>query len=171
MTTPSELELIARLVVAAACGAVVGFDRERRERPAGLRTFMLVSAGAALFGIVSIVGFAAGGSGFDDPGRVAAQVVTGIGFLGAAAIIRERRTLIGVTTAASVWMMAAVGLAVGAGMYLIAIVATLLTFAVLTVARRLEPAGRRSASDAVEGSTASMSNGRSKRRRRSAAGS
>ena len=171
MAAPSEIELIARLLVAAGCGAVVGFDRERRERPAGLRTFMLVSTGAALFGIVSLVGFQAIGSDFADPGRVAAQVVTGVGFLGAATIIRERRSVIGVTTAASIWMMAAVGLAAGAGMYLIAVVATLLTFAILTVARRLEPASRPGASKANERAAAILPNGRSKRRRRPAAGS
>ncbi|MCS6802706.1 MAG: MgtC/SapB family protein [Chloroflexota bacterium] len=149
MSAPSELELIARLLVAAACGALVGFDRERRDRPAGLRTFMLVSSGAALFGIVSIVGFRASGNGFEDPGRVAAQVVVGVGFLGAAAIIRDRRGIIGVTTAASVWMMAAVGLAASAGLYLIAVAATLLTFAILTVARRLERAYRLSGTGAA----------------------
>lgn len=148
MNEPSEWELIARLLLAAGCGALVGFDRERRDRPAGLRTFMLVSTGAALFGIVSIVGFRAGGGGFEDPGRVAAQVVVGVGFLGAAAIIRDRRGIIGVTTAASIWMMAAVGLAVSAGLYLIAVVATLLTFAILTVARRLERADRLSSASA-----------------------
>ncbi|GIW05672.1 MAG: hypothetical protein KatS3mg060_0477 [Dehalococcoidia bacterium] len=104
----------------------------------GLRTFMLVSLGAALFGLVSTVGFPAVGVAVNDPGRVAAQVVVGIGFLGAATIIRDPRGIIGVTTAASVWMMAAIGLAAAAGMYLIAVVATLLTFAILTLARRLE---------------------------------
>jgi putative Mg2+ transporter-C (MgtC) family protein len=138
MTRPDEWELIARLLLAATCGAVVGFERERRDRPAGLRTFMLVAMGAALFGIVSLVGFPALGPGFDDPGRVAAQVVAGIGFLGAAVIFREGRGVKGITTAATVWMMAAIGLAAGAGLYLITVVATLITFLTLTLVRRAE---------------------------------
>lgn len=167
MERPAELEQIARLLLAALCGAVVGYEREQRDRPAGLRTFMLVSTGAALFGIVSIIGFPAGGADFFDNGRVAAQVVAGVGFLGAAAIIRDARGVVGVTTAAGVWLMAAVGLAAGAGMYLIAVVATVLTFAILTVVRRMERSGRQRVPAPPVGRAHAADPDRPKKKRRS----
>lgn len=98
-------------VVAVACGIILGVERQRREKPAGLRTMTLVCLGSAVFTMLSFV-FS---SSTADSGRVAAQIVTGIGFLGAGVILHGRRTISGVTTAASIWMAAAIGMAVGAG--------------------------------------------------------
>jgi putative Mg2+ transporter-C (MgtC) family protein len=123
-----------RIVVAAALGAAVGLEREWREQEAGLRTHMLVAMGAALFTIVSAFGFhdILGSSGPNvlvrlDPSRIAAQVVSGIGFLGAGAIIRNGLTVRGLTTAASLWLVAAIGMAAGAAFYSGAVIATALT--------------------------------------------
>jgi putative Mg2+ transporter-C (MgtC) family protein len=97
----------------------VGAEREMRDQAAGLRTHILVSVGSCLFTLVSVYGFAGfqGARAAVDPSRVAAQIVTGIGFLGAGAIIRQGLNIHGLTTAASLWIMAAVGMAVGVGMY------------------------------------------------------
>jgi putative Mg2+ transporter-C (MgtC) family protein len=131
-------ELILRLLVAAVLGGLVGLERERLEWAAGMRTHALVSLGSALFMVVSIFGFS------DilneqhvilDPSRVAAQVASGIGFIGAGTIIFRREIVKGLTTAASIWAVAAVGLAVGGGMFLAAISATLLALALLILAR------------------------------------
>jgi putative Mg2+ transporter-C (MgtC) family protein len=115
-------EALLRLVLAAALGGAVGVERELRDREAGLRTHLLVSLGSALFTIVSAYGFHAFlNSGASvvraDPTRIAAQIVTGIGFLGAGAIIRQGFSVRGLTTAATLWVVAAIGLAVGAGYY------------------------------------------------------
>jgi putative Mg2+ transporter-C (MgtC) family protein len=134
----SPLELVLRLVVAAILGGLIGLERERLEWAAGMRTHALVSLGSALFMVVSIFGFS------DilneqhvilDPSRVAAQVASGIGFIGAGTIIFRREIVKGLTTAASIWAVAAVGLAVGGGMFLAAISATLLALALLVLAR------------------------------------
>jgi putative Mg2+ transporter-C (MgtC) family protein len=122
-------EALLRLAVAACLGAAVGIEREIREREAGLRTHLLVCVGSALFTIVSAYGFneflASGQSVVRaDPSRVAAQIVTGIGFLGAGAIIRQGLSVRGLTTAATLWVVAAIGMAVGAGYYSGAILAT-----------------------------------------------
>src|SRR5918998_6874576 len=118
-------DLVARILVAAALGAAVGLEREVSDQPAGFRTHILVSLGAALFTIAG----ALGASAFDDsetvrfdPTRIAAQVVTGIGFLGAGAIIQQGVNVRGLTTAASLWVTAAVGLAVGLGFYTAALI-------------------------------------------------
>ena len=129
MVSLAWYSLLARLSLAAALGAVVGFEREVRERQAGLRTHMLVSLGSALFTIVSAYAwseFAFGhGSGLTyDPTRIAAQIVTGVGFLGAGAILHQGTFVRGLTTAASLWIVAAVGMAVGAGYWWAAIIAT-----------------------------------------------
>lgn len=122
-----------RLAVAGLLGAVIGFEREYREQDAGLRTHMLVAMGSALFTLVSAFGFhdILGQSGpllvRLDPSRIAAQVVSGIGFLGAGAIIRNGLTVRGLTTAASLWLVAAIGMAAGASLYSGAVVATALT--------------------------------------------
>src|SRR5215475_3689703 len=125
----SNVELIARLVMAAALGSVIGFERERLSWAAGLRTHMLVCVGSALIMIVSAFGF------FDvlqnehvvlDPSRVAAQVVSGIGFLGAGSILLRGEIVRGLTTAASLWSVAAIGLAVGSGLYVEAVAATVI---------------------------------------------
>jgi len=124
-------EVFLRLALAAALGAAIGLERELREREAGLRTHLLVSLGSALFTIVSAYGFHAFlASGANvvraDPTRIAAQIVTGIGFLGAGAIIRQGLSVRGLTTAATLWVVAAIGLAAGAGYYSGAVIATVL---------------------------------------------
>ena len=122
-------EVTIRLVLAAALGGAIGLERELRERQAGLRTHLLVSVGAAVFTLVSAYGFSdfryGGASGFTlDPSRVAAQIVTGIGFLGAGAIIRQGLSVRGLTTAATLWVVAAIGMATGAGYYSAAVIGT-----------------------------------------------
>ena len=124
-------EVVLRLALAAALGAAIGLEREIREREAGLRTHLLVSLGSALFTIVSAYGFHAFLSSGQsvvraDPSRIAAQIVTGIGFLGAGAIIRQGLSVRGLTTAATLWVVAAIGLATGAGYYSAAVVTTVL---------------------------------------------
>jgi putative Mg2+ transporter-C (MgtC) family protein len=128
----SGWEALLRLAVAGGLGAAVGFERELRDREAGIRTHLLVSLGSALFTIVSAFGFheflTNGGSVVRaDPTRIAAQIVTGIGFLGAGAIIREGLSVRGLTTAATLWVVAAIGMASGAGYYGPAVATTALT--------------------------------------------
>ena len=124
-------EVLVRVVLAGALGGAIGAEREIREREAGLRTHMLVAVGAALFTIVSAYAWAdfqfstANGITF-DPTRIAAQIVTGIGFLGAGAIIRQGLSIRGLTTAASLWVVAAIGMASGAGYYSAAVITTVL---------------------------------------------
>jgi putative Mg2+ transporter-C (MgtC) family protein len=125
----STAEVALRLGVAAALGAAVGLERELREREAGLRTHMLVSVGSALFTLASAYGFhefltAGGNIVRADPTRIAAQIVTGIGFIGAGAIIRQGLSVRGITTAATLWTVAAIGLAAGAGYYSAAVIST-----------------------------------------------
>lgn len=127
----SEIEMSVRLLLAALLGAGVGYEREHADKPAGLRTHTLVSLGAALFTVVSLYGF----DGVGDPARVAAQIVTGIGFLGAGAILRNEATVKGLTTAASIWTTAAIGMAVGVGMYPMSVVTTLIVLAILRLMR------------------------------------
>ena len=130
-----EKEILIRIIAAAILGGIVGIEREQKEWVAGLRTHIIVTVGAALAMIVSIHGYedVLGKKGFDiDPSRVAAQVVSGVGFLGAGTIIFLKKEVIkGLTTAASIWSMAVIGLAVGGGMYWAAVVATLLILFVL----------------------------------------
>jgi putative Mg2+ transporter-C (MgtC) family protein len=124
-------EALLRLALAAALGAAVGLERELREREAGLRTHLLVSLGSALFTIASAYGFReffveSGALVRTDPTRIAAQIVTGIGFLGAGAIIRQGLSVRGLTTAATLWVVAAIGLTAGAGYYSAAVMTTAL---------------------------------------------
>jgi putative Mg2+ transporter-C (MgtC) family protein len=119
------LEALARIGVAAGLGGVVGLERELDEKAAGLRTHMLVSVGSALFTLVGAYGFSDFPSRTVDPTRVAAQVVTGIGFLGAGLIFRQGFTIRGLTTAASLWLVAAIGMAAGAGFWKGAVIATI----------------------------------------------
>jgi putative Mg2+ transporter-C (MgtC) family protein len=123
-----ELDVALRLVVASLLGAAIGLERELHEHPAGMRTHLLVAVGSALFTVVSIFGFVevlgAGQGAPVDPSRVAAQIVTGIGFLGAGAILKFGTTVRGLTTAASLWTAAAIGMAAGAGDYILAAVST-----------------------------------------------
>jgi putative Mg2+ transporter-C (MgtC) family protein len=149
-------EALLRLSLAAALGGAVGFERELRDREAGLRTHMLVALGSALFTIVSAYGFheflTSGQSVVRaDPTRIAAQIVTGIGFLGAGAIIRQGLSVRGLTTAATLWVVAALGLAAGAGYYSGAVITTALVLfalyplriAAYRLIRRLRPEDRR----------------------------
>ncbi|HTK30151.1 MAG TPA: MgtC/SapB family protein [Vicinamibacterales bacterium] len=123
-------QVILRLLVAAGLGAAIGLEREFRRKPAGLRTNMLIAVGSALFTIVSI-DFATGHGGSAD--RIAAQIVTGIGFLGAGTIMRNRESVHGMTTAATIWVNAAIGMAAGTGSFGMAAGATFITLAVLAV--------------------------------------
>ena len=128
---PIELEMVLRVLLAMALGAIVGFQRGKAEKPAGLRDIILICGGSALFTVVSIYGF-----GVADQARVAAGIVTGIGFLGAGAIIRRGEGVIkGLTTAATIWITAGIGLAAGTGMYILAAVTTFLVLAVLLLPR------------------------------------
>ena len=137
----STEQIILRLILAAILGSIVGLERERLDWAAGLRTHMLVCLGATLFMIVSTYGFMEvyGHPSIDlDPSRVAAQVVSGIGFLGAGTIILRKDVILGLTTAASLWAVAAVGLAVGGGLYAAAIATTILILLILAGIKPLE---------------------------------
>ena len=134
---PPELPaILLRLFLAFVAGAVMGWERERfykdvnRQKGAGFRTYSLVCFGSCLFGLVSIYGFPTTGVNY-DPGRVAAQVVTGMGFLGAGAIIKSNGSVKGLTTAAGMWVASAIGLMFSAGMYVTAIIASLLAYLIL----------------------------------------
>jgi putative Mg2+ transporter-C (MgtC) family protein len=135
--------LIGRVLLAAALGGVIGFEREFRDQPAGFRTHMLVSLGAALFtmaGAYGVASFVGGGGVSFDPTRIAAQVVTGIGFLGAGAILSHGLTVRGLTTAAALWVTAAVGVAVGLGYYSGALVTSFVTVVALVLLKPVETA-------------------------------
>jgi len=138
----SNGEIALRLLIAALLGGLVGWDRERKEGVAGLRTHMLVCIGSALVMIVSTFGFQDVLDRPDitlDPSRVAAQVVSGIGFLGAGTILFLRPQIVrGLTTAAGLWSVAAVGLAVGGGLYAAAVIATVIIFVVLALIKPIE---------------------------------
>jgi putative Mg2+ transporter-C (MgtC) family protein len=116
-------DTLLRVAVAAALGGAIGLERELDEKAAGLRTHMLVSVGSALFTLVGAYGFAGLARGSVDPSRIAAQIVTGVGFLGAGVIFRQGFTIRGLTTAASLWLVAAVGMAAGAGYWKGAVIA------------------------------------------------
>jgi putative Mg2+ transporter-C (MgtC) family protein len=127
------VEELLRLLLAAGLGGIIGVEREMRHKPAGLRTNMLITLGSALFTMASIQ-FAGGGT----TDRVAAQIVTGVGFLGGGAILRDGGNVHGLTTAATIWVNAGVGMAAGAGHYAMAIIATFVTLIVLVVLPPLE---------------------------------
>lgn len=131
-------EVLLRLVLAIVLGGIVGYQRETTERPAGFRTHVLVALGSALFTLVSFYPFDGTGKVGTDPTRIAAQIVTGIGFLGAGTIIRRENLVIGLTTAASLWAVAAVGIAVGVGYYAAGLAGSFLIFAVLSVFKWIE---------------------------------
>ena len=136
----TQVNLGLRLTLGLVLGAIVGFEREFHRQPAGFRTHSLVALGSALFTIVS--GFAFDGPGA-DPTRIAAQIVSGIGFIGAGTILQYRGNIRGLTTAASLWSVAAVGMAAGAGMWILAIMATVLMLIVLSILDRVERLARR----------------------------
>lgn len=132
----TEYEIALRLFLACFFGGVVGFERERNDSSAGFRTHILVSLGSALIMVLSMYGFNDFNSVNKDPARLAAQVVSGIGFLGAGTILRDNTSIKGLTTAASLWVVAAIGLAAGAGFYFSAVMVTVLVF--LTLERSVE---------------------------------
>jgi putative Mg2+ transporter-C (MgtC) family protein len=134
------VELLSRLLAAAALGSVIGIERERLLWAAGLRTHMLVCVGACLAMIVSAYGFNSvlGAHVILDPSRIAAQVVTGVGFIGAGSIILRNEVVKGLTTAASLWAVAAIGLAVGGGLYIAAFAATVIILVILAGIKPLE---------------------------------
>ncbi|HEY8362852.1 MAG TPA: MgtC/SapB family protein [Tissierellaceae bacterium] len=136
----SNVEIVARLILSAIIGGLIGIEREFRNRPAGLRTHVLVTTGSALIMLVSIDGFFILGKGTltGDPARLAAQVVSGIGFIGAGTILRTGNNITGLTTAASLWVSAGIGLAIGAGYYLGAIVTTAIVMITLMGLRALD---------------------------------
>ncbi|MDE6310635.1 MAG: MgtC/SapB family protein [Muribaculaceae bacterium] len=135
----NTLNSVFKLCLSMLLGALVGYERKRKGQAAGVRTFSLIAMGATLAMILSIyvpqeyMGLKNG-----DPGRIAAQVITGIGFLGAGAIIQMKGSIRGLTTAAGIWMIAAIGLTVGVGMYLISIIATALILFILVELERME---------------------------------
>jgi len=140
----SEWEMLLRVGIAAVLGGLIGFDREARHKPAGVRTHMLVAAGSALAVAASMVVLddlrgvdGAGG----DAVRVAAAVIAGMGFLGAGAIIRGSEGVRGLTTAAGIWVTAAVGIAAGYGLYILAVGSTVITLVIVAVLLRVPATG------------------------------
>jgi len=133
---PDHWAGVIATVAAVLCGALIGAERQRAQKPAGMRTLILICLGSAIFTQASILIVGVGIAG--DRGRIAAQVVSGIGFLGAGAIIRERGLLIGVTTGASIWATAAVGVVLGGGHIAAGVFFTLLILATLTGARAID---------------------------------
>ncbi|MCE7871854.1 MgtC/SapB family protein [bacterium CPR1] len=132
-----DLEQLARLLLAAFLGGLIGVERERLNRAAGLRTHVLVSVGSALFTLISLFAFQGVGP-VNDPARVAAQIVSGIGFLGAGTIMKHGATVRGLTTAATLWVCAGIGMAAGAGFYQGAVLSTLITLISLVTLKRVE---------------------------------
>ena len=124
----SQIELIVRLLIATMLGALIGYQREIKERPAGLRTHMLVAMGSVIFTILSFSAFSG-----SDPSRVASYVVVGIGFIGAGTIIQVKNKVTGITTASSLWVTASVGMTIGVGYYLLGFVASILAVLVLSL--------------------------------------
>jgi putative Mg2+ transporter-C (MgtC) family protein len=145
--TLTDSELIQRLLLAALLGALLGIERELKQKAAGLRTNILIALGSAMFTLLSIELAPAGA----DPTRIVAQVVTGIGFLGAGAIMRTDSGVPGLTTAATVWVNAAVGVAAGGGQYDLAFIATAVTLVVLFVVAPLEGAIERRVAPGAKG--------------------
>jgi putative Mg2+ transporter-C (MgtC) family protein len=123
-----QIETVLRLILAACLGAIIGYQRERSGKPAGLRTHGLISMGAAMFTAAGELAFSGG-----DPSRMAAALVAGVGFLGAGAILHRHQRTEGLTTAATMWVVAAIGMAAGAGLYVIASATALLTLIILVL--------------------------------------
>jgi putative Mg2+ transporter-C (MgtC) family protein len=127
-----ELEACLRLLVALILGTAIGIEREYHRHPAGLRTMAAVSVGSCLFALVGTL------VPHTDPTRIAAQVVTGVGFLGAGAILRSGRSIHGLTTAAAIWVVAAIGMAVGFGLFIVSTICALMVVVFLVVLKRVE---------------------------------
>lgn len=135
------VEMWVKLALAVACGAAVGLEREWSDKPAGLRTNMLITIGSTVITMTSIhlaLGYAEPGTNIADPGRIAAQIVSGVGFLGAGTIIQARGAVHGLTTAATIWVMAGIGIAIGSGYYEPAVATTVLLVGVLVALGWLE---------------------------------
>lgn len=132
----SDIEIVAKLLISVLFGGVIGYVRERYGKAAGLRTHIMVCFGSTLFTLASIYMMTI--SKFADPSRIASMIVSGIGFIGAGAILREGGSIKGLTTASSIWAVAAIGLAVGIGMYSGAIAATIIGVVVLEGLSRFE---------------------------------
>jgi putative Mg2+ transporter-C (MgtC) family protein len=124
--TSYELEFVLRIALAFIYGGLIGFERERVDRPAGLRTHILVALGSAQFTILSFYAFPG-----SDPARIAAAIVAGIGFIGAGTILQSKDKVTGITTAASLWITASIGMALGIGYYLVATIVVILTYITL----------------------------------------
>lgn len=133
----NDWQLVVRLIIACVLGGFIGLERESHGRPAGLRTHILVCVGSCLIMIVSVYAFPEFGMS-RDPARLAAQVVSGIGFLGAGTIMREGANIRGLTTAASLWVVAGIGLAVGSGFYLPGVVTAVIAVGTLTLLDKAE---------------------------------
>ena len=132
MTSQQELEASLRLLVALLLGIAIGIEREYHHHPAGLRTMAAVSVGASLYSVIGAYAM------HTDPTRIAAQVVTGVGFLGAGAILRSGASIHGLTTAAAIWVVAAIGMAAGFGLFILASLCTLMVVILLVVLKRVE---------------------------------
>lgn len=130
-----DLEMIIRILISVGLGGLIGYEREITHKPAGLRTHIFVCMGACLFTISSLYLLQQGTIGSFDVTRIAAGIVTGISFIGAGSIIASRGDVKGVTTAASLWVVAAIGLMVGFGIYLLPVVASIISFVILRLGR------------------------------------
>jgi putative Mg2+ transporter-C (MgtC) family protein len=135
-STTVILDILIPCILALIFGGIIGFQREKAERPAGLRTHALVCLGSTVFTLISYLGFSSGGT--VDPTRVAAGIVTGIGFIGAGVIFRRGSLIRGVTTAASIWTVASIGMALGVKLYYLAILVTILGFLTLSILKYFE---------------------------------
>ena len=135
LTFDENFQILIRMVLAFLAGSLIGYQREKAEKPAGLRTHILVCLGSTLITLVSIYGFAKMGS---DPARITAQIVSGIGFLGAGTIFRYGPSVKGLTTAASLWAVCGVGIAIGAGLYFAALLSVLFVITVLALLELFE---------------------------------
>ena len=140
LTFADQLDLALRLTVGLALGAIIGFERELHSQPAGFRTHSVVALGAAIFTVVSAFAFSGPGA---DPTRIAAQIVSGIGFIGAGTILHSRGQIRGLTTAASLWAVAGIGMAAGAGLYWVAVIGTVLMLVILSLFDWAESYARR----------------------------
>jgi putative Mg2+ transporter-C (MgtC) family protein len=130
-----DLQIVGKLLLAGVLGGVVGLEREIRRKPAGLRTNILICVGSALFTVISYVAADKFGG---DRVRIAAQIIPGIGFIGAGAVLRDRASIMGLTTAATIFIVASIGMAVGAGLYWTAVFASVLVIAALALLGKLE---------------------------------
>lgn len=135
MISSADVTVATKLILAAVLGGLVGLEREHDKRPAGLRTNILICLGAAMFGTIGSTYFT---SATADVSRMWQNIITGVGFLGAGAVIKEEHSVHGLTTAAGIWAVAAVGLAVAAGEYFMAIVAEVIILITLMILRRVE---------------------------------